>query len=166
MEDEEDEPDACLKSQLLAVKYCLEASKRKEHGNSAPELDSPCPRKKRECKKYHRQNAWQSVFGMKVLNNPNIQNPTHPDAIKFRRRFRVPYSPFVAIVELFRSRDGWNPANSDHPTPHPLEVKILSSLFMLGRVLIQSLWCLIQSLCFPIYQLEHGLTSSITSVRK
>ena len=30
MEAEEDEPDACLQSQLLAVKHCLEAAKRKE----------------------------------------------------------------------------------------------------------------------------------------
>ena len=39
MEDEEDEPDACLQSQLLAVKHCLEAAKRKEHRHEASELD-------------------------------------------------------------------------------------------------------------------------------
>jgi hypothetical protein len=84
MEDEEDEPDACLQSQLLAVKHCLEAAIRKEHRHEASELDSPCPRKKRNSTKYHRHNAmnaWHSVFGMNVLNNPNIQSPSHPDAI-------------------------------------------------------------------------------------
>ena len=136
MEDEEDEPDASLQSQLLAVKHCLEVAKRKEHRHEASELDSPCPRKKRNCIKYHRHNAWQSVFSMNVLNNPNIQSPSHPDAIKFRRQFRVPYSLFVTIVEMFRTRDGWNPSNSDDPqsrAPHPLEIKILCSLFVLGR---------------------------------
>ncbi len=40
MEDEEDEPDACLQSQLLAVKHCLDAAKRMEQRNEASELDS------------------------------------------------------------------------------------------------------------------------------
>jgi hypothetical protein len=100
MEDGEDEADACLQSQKLAVKHCFNASKRKEHGHAAPDLASPRTRKKRDCKKYHRQNAWHSIFGMNVLDNLNIQNPTYPDAIKFRRRFRVPYSLFVTIVLL------------------------------------------------------------------
>jgi hypothetical protein len=40
MEGKEDEPDACLQSQFLAVKHCLEAAKRKEHRHEASELDS------------------------------------------------------------------------------------------------------------------------------
>ncbi len=47
MEDEEDEPDACLQSQLLAFKHCLEASKRRnsEHRHEASELEPGLPQK-------------------------------------------------------------------------------------------------------------------------
>ena len=61
---------------------------------------------------FRRLDAWGSIFGDDILQNPNIQNPNHPDGTKFRRRFRVPYFIFMSIVGMFRSREGWNPANS------------------------------------------------------
>ena len=61
-------------------------------------------------KVFRRLNTWGSVFGEDILQNPHIQHPTHPDGIKFRLRFRVPYSVFQSIVAEFRSRDGWNPS--------------------------------------------------------
>jgi hypothetical protein len=66
MEAEEDEPDACLQSQLLAVKHCLEAAKGKEHQPEASELDSPCPRKKRICKKYFSEAPHEGIIFLKV----------------------------------------------------------------------------------------------------
>jgi hypothetical protein len=42
--------------------------------------------------------AWGSVFGEDILQNHHIQDPTHPDGIKFRLRIRVPYSVFQSIV--------------------------------------------------------------------
>jgi hypothetical protein len=77
-------------------------------------------------------------FGIYILDNPNIQIPMHPDAIKFRKQFRVPFSIFTVILEMFCSCDGWNPAPADgqrvpDAVPHSLDIKILSSLFILGR---------------------------------
>ncbi len=65
------------------------------------------------CTVYRRLDPSQSVFGIDVLGNPNIQDPAHVDTIKFRRRFRVPYSVFAINVDLFRSRDEWNPGLSE-----------------------------------------------------
>ena len=44
MNDDEDERDTWLLSQLLAVKRCLEAAKRKEHQHAASELKSTVDR--------------------------------------------------------------------------------------------------------------------------
>ena len=103
MDGSSDNDDTWLQSQSLAVKHCLEAANRKKHRHQASELHSP--RKKRNCKKYRSLNSLDSVFGMCVFNNPNIKDPSHPlaDAIKFRRRFRVPYSLFSTIVDMFRT---------------------------------------------------------------
>ena len=51
-------------------------------------------------KVFRRLNTWGSVFGEDILQNPHIQHPTHPDGIKFRLRFRVPYSVFQSIARL------------------------------------------------------------------
>jgi hypothetical protein len=83
-----------------------------------------------------RLHSWDSVFGKDILLNSNIQNPQHPDGEKFRLRFRVPYSVFAGIVQMFVTREGWNPfgAHDRFRKPsHPIQIKILWSLFILGR---------------------------------
>ena len=49
-----------------------------------------------------------SIFRLNILQNPNRQNPAHPDRTKFRLRFRVPYSIFPAIVHMFTAKNCWN----------------------------------------------------------
>ncbi len=108
---------------------CQKKSERDIH-------DGSTPREKRNCTVYLRLDPSQSVLGIDLLGNPNVQDPAHIDAIKFRRSFRVPYFVFATIVDLFRSRDEWNPARSTAPgalSQHPLEIKVLSALFILGR---------------------------------
>jgi hypothetical protein len=116
---------------LHIIRHWILSRKRNEPDSSTEER-----RPRRKNKVFRRLDAWGSIFGDDILQNPNIQNPNHPDGIKFRRRFRVPYSIFMSIVGMFRSREGWNPANSTDPrahAAHPLEIKILSALFILGR---------------------------------
>ena len=124
-------PEEWMQLHFLLIKPWFLSRKRK------PELEQPeysSPR--RQCKVYRRLDAWGSIFGDAILQNPNIQDPKHPDGIKFKRRFRVPYSVFLSILANFRSRDEWNPASSKDRrahAQHPLEVKILCALFILGR---------------------------------
>ena len=116
---------------LHIIRHWILSRKRNEPDSRTEER-----RPRRKNKVFRRLDAWGSIFGDDILQNPNIQNPNHPDGIKFRRRFRVPYSIFMSIVGMFRSREGWNPANSTDPrahAAHPLEIKILSALFILGR---------------------------------
>jgi hypothetical protein len=83
-----------------------------------------------------RLNSWDSVFGKDILLNSNIQNSHHRDAKQFRLRFRVPYSVFAGIVQMFLTREGWNPAgarDSFHKPSHPIQIKIMCALFILGR---------------------------------
>ncbi len=86
-----------MQSQFHAIKHCLEAAKTLSGRIIAWQ---PLHQKIRSYKKYHRQNSWHSIFRMKVPNNQNILNPSDPDAIKFRRWFRVQYSLFVMIVGI------------------------------------------------------------------
>ena len=136
MADIIDEPDLWLQSQTAVASHILDLVKRNQLASEGDIHDGSTPRKKKNCPVYHRLDLSQSVFGIDILGNPNIQDPAHVDAIKFRRRFRVPYSVFAIIVDLFRSRDEWNPARSTAPgapSPHPLEIKVLCALFILGR---------------------------------
>ena len=74
-----------------------------------------------------RLNSWDSVFGKDILLNSNIQNPQHLDGKRFRLRFRVPYSVFSGIVQMFLTREGWNPSgahDSFHKPAHPIQIKI------------------------------------------
>ena len=83
-----------------------------------------------------RLNSWDSVFGKDILLNSNIQNPQHLDGKRFRLRFRVPYSVFSGIVQMFLTREGWNPSgahDSFHKPAHPIQIKIMCALFILGR---------------------------------
>ena len=117
-----------MQHQLQAIRHWILSRKRK-HPQSGSEESSPTG-------KPHRLDAWGSIFGDDILQNPNIQLPTHPDGIKFKSRFQVLYSVFMSIVGMFRTREGWNPATSTDPraqAAHPLEIKILASLFILGR---------------------------------
>ena len=126
-----EEPDDFLESHMHLIVHWFLYRKRKQQLRD----EGPLPRTRRQLK-YQRRDAWQSIFGCDCLLNPNIQNPKHPEGIKFRRRFRVPYSVFLTIVDMFKSREGWNPPSSKDArahAPHPLEIKILCSLFILGR---------------------------------
>jgi hypothetical protein len=127
-----DDPASLLSAHILVMKRWFLSRKRKQQDHE-PEDSRP----RRPNLVYRRLDAWGSVFGEDILQNPHIQDPTHPDGIKFRLRFRVPYSVFQSIVANFRSRDGWNPAGDSGDlrahTPHPLEVKVLCALFILGR---------------------------------
>ncbi len=114
----------------------MDAVKTEEKLLNGSELEGPCPKKRRKHYEYSRLDAWKSVFGIYILDNPKIQIPTHPDAIKLKKQFRVPYSILTVILEMFSSRDRWNPASADClwvPVLHSLKIKILSSLFILGR---------------------------------
>jgi hypothetical protein len=81
-----DEPDKWLQSQLLVLQFCFDAVKTEEKLLKGSALQSPCPKKRRKHYEYRKLDAWKSVFGIYILDNPNIQIPTHPDAIKFRKR--------------------------------------------------------------------------------
>jgi hypothetical protein len=127
-----DDPASLLPAHILVMKRWFLSRKRKQQHHE-PEDRRP----RRPNLVFRRLDAWGSVFGEDILQNPHIQYPTHPDGIKFRLRFRVPYSVFQCIVADFRSRDGWNPSGDSGDlrahAPHPLEVKILCALFILGR---------------------------------
>ena len=132
LEDSDSEADDLMQSQmqLILTQFC--SKKRKQ---IVPD-SLPCSRKSRAGVSLLRRDAWGSIFGLDTLMNPHIQNPQHPAGIRFRKRFRVPYAVFLKIVDMFKSREGWNPASSNAArasNTHPLEIKILCSLFILGR---------------------------------
>ncbi len=98
MADIIDELDEWLHSYLLLTGHCLGAVKCKK---LLPEPEVSCPRKRRNCKMYCKLDSWNSMFGMDILNNPNIQILTQTEAIKFRRRFMVTYTVCLTIVAFF-----------------------------------------------------------------
>ncbi len=137
MADIMNEPDlwlqiACNRKQQSLLIFWIFSKETILH-QKAVFMMAPPKEKKRNCTVYPRLDPSQSVFGIDILGNPDIQDPA---CIKFRRIFRDPYSVFAIIVELFRCRDEWNPARSTAPgapSPHTLEIKVLCVLFILGR---------------------------------
>ena len=79
-------------------------------------------------------NVWDSPFG-KMLLDPDSSLERTPAGKLFRLRVRVPFSVFQMIVEKFRTMPEWqlrkNP-DSNRGRPHPLELKVMSSLYSLG----------------------------------
>ena len=121
---------------VALIRHWFNNRKRKQSDSSSVDQQSRQKRKARASLSLTRLTAWDSIFGLDILQNPNIQNPAHPDGIKFRLRFRVPYSVFAAIVHMFTTKDGWNPVSASDfygKPSHPIQVKIMCALFILGR---------------------------------
>ena len=121
---------------VVLIKHWFINRKRKQNDSSSVDQQSRQKRKARASLSLKRLRAWDSIFGLDILQNPNIQIPAHPDGIKFRLRFRVPYSVFAAIVHMFTTKDSWNPVSASDfygKPSHPIQVKIMCALFILGR---------------------------------
>ena len=121
---------------VVFIKHWFINRKRKQNDSSSVDQQSRQKRKARASLSLKRLRAWDSIFGLDILQNPNIQIPAHPDGIKFRLRFRVPYSVFAAIVHMFTTNDSWNPVSASDfygKPSHPIQVKIMCALFILGR---------------------------------
>ena len=111
---------------VVFIKHWFINRKRKQNDSSSVDQQSRQKRKAGASMSLKRLTAWDSIFRLEILQNPNIQNPAHPDGIKFRLTFRVPYSAFAAIVHMFTTKDGWNPVSdseSDFLASHPIPFK-------------------------------------------
>ena len=116
---------------VVSIKHCFNNRKRKQNDSSSVDQQSRQKRKARASLSLKRLRAWDSIFGLDILQNPNIQIPAHPDGIKFRLRFRVPYSVFAAIFHMFITKDGWNPVSASDfygKSSYPIQVKSMCAL--------------------------------------
>ena len=86
---------------VVLIKHWYNNSKWKQNDSSSVDQQSRQKRKAMASLSLKRLTALDSIFILQILQNPNIQNPSHPDLIKFRLRFRVSYSVFAAIVHMF-----------------------------------------------------------------
>merc|ERR1711998_385318 len=76
------------------------------------------------------------------IHRETVKQPRHRDGKLFRRRFRVPYTMFRRLVSMWRERqgggtdldeDGLRKTDAIGRPCHPLELKILAALRVLGR---------------------------------
>ena len=86
---------------VVLIKHWYNNSKWKQNDSSSVDQQSRQKRKAMASLSLKRLTALDSIFILQILQKPNIQNPSHPDLIKFRLRFRVSYSVFAAIVHMF-----------------------------------------------------------------
>ena len=118
---------------VVLIKHWFNYRKRKKNYSSSVDQQSRQKRKATASLSLKRLpvTACDSIFGLDILQNPNIQNPAHPDGIKFRLRFRVPYSVFAAIFHMFITKDGWNPVSASDfygKSSYPIQVKSMCAL--------------------------------------
>jgi hypothetical protein len=70
----------------------------------------------------------------KLLNDPEVHDPTTKIGKKFRRRFRVPYPVFVDLLEMAKALGFEEYPKSAAGIPGvPLKLKLLGVLRVLGR---------------------------------
>ena len=132
---------------VVWIKHWFNNCKRKQNDSSSVDQQSRQKRKARASLSLKRLTAWDSIFWLGILQNPNIQNPAHPDWI--RLRFRVPHSVFAAIVHMFIIKDCWNPVSASDFYGKPshqshCSLTIQSGLFLVFSITFARKW----PLCF------------------
>jgi hypothetical protein len=94
---------------------------------------------------YPREDYNESCWS-RMLLNPNIQVEDHRDGKLFRKRFRIPYTAFIKLVELFETVE-YSFCTSHHNASGrisvPLKLKILGVLRVLGRA--STFECILQN---------------------
>ena len=97
--------------------------------NDYPVVARPKRRKKKRIFDY-----WNSPWGL-MLKDENVKDPSSREGIDFRRRFRVPFPVFCKLVTIAEESNLFSCATTDcyGRACAPIELKILSSLRILGR---------------------------------
>ena len=100
-----------------------------------------------------RKDYYESAF-WHIVANPSNQDPQSFDGRCFRRRFRVPYSVFLQLVD-FAEALGFDrrPVDAAGKNGAPLEIKILAVLQLLGR-----------GLCFDDVALTTNISEEVIRV--
>ena len=82
MHDQTRDPVQWLVWHVVLIKHWFNNRKRKQNDSSSVDQQSRYKRKARACLSLKRLTPWDSIFRLDILQNPNIQNPAHPDGIK------------------------------------------------------------------------------------
>jgi hypothetical protein len=124
-----------IRKRLKSILACIFALRKLDKGEKMAST-SKIRRKKDERPRKPKKlvNVWESPFG-KMLRDPDSSlESTAPG--KFRLRVRVPFSVYQMIVDKFRTIPEWEiykDSSSKRGRPHPLELKVMASLYILGR---------------------------------
>ena len=96
-----------------------------EDGMEAPEPDPAAPREKRSRRQRKRRNIVTCAWAQ-LLVDPHLNDPNSMAATEFRKDFRVPYSFFVRLVELAKTKGWFSTRVSDCAgrLSHPVEHKV------------------------------------------
>lgn len=94
------------------------------------------PKKKRRC--MPRRDYWQSPWGLMLKDRVRLRDPSTNVAKSFRRRFRIPFPVFEAIVAACKAGD-WFPLGSVDACKRPaapIDLKILGVHRYMGRGMV------------------------------
>ena len=127
---------SAIRKRLQSILACLFVLKTFDN-RPKQALPSKIGRKKEEVPRKAKRivNVWDSPFGKMMLDPDSSLESTTAGKL-FRLRVRVPFSVFQMIVERFRTIPEWNirkDSDTKRGKPLPLELKVMSSLYILGR---------------------------------
>ena len=125
-----------IRKRLQSILACIFALRIFDKGKKIAST-SKIRRKKEEQPRKPKKlvNVWESPFG-KMLLDPDSSLESTPAGKLFRVRVRVPFSVFQMIVDKFRTIPEWNmykDPSTKRGRPRPLELKVMASLYILGR---------------------------------
>ena len=126
-----------IRKRLQSILACIFALRIFDNGKKIASA-SKIRRKKEEQPRKPKKlviNVWESPFG-KMLLDPDSSLESTPAGKLFRVRVRVPFSVFQMIVDKFRTIPEWNmykDPSTKRGRPRPLELKVMASLYILGR---------------------------------
>jgi hypothetical protein len=125
-----------IRKRLQSIMACIFALRKLDKGKQMAST-SKIRRKKEEKPRNPKKlvNVWESPFG-KMLRDPDSSLESTAAGKLFRLRVRVPFSVYQMIVDKFRTIPEWDiykDSSSKRGRPHPLELKVMASLYILGR---------------------------------
>ena len=87
-------------------------------------------------KRAKNDNPWQTIYFLRLIRDPNVQDPLLRSGKEFRRLFRVPFPVFESLIQRCRATGdacfNYPDKNRNGQPNIPLELKVLTVLRILA----------------------------------